>query len=285
MNVSVNGLFCLRCILNARLGELERLLPSDRDAVDHGLSVIEAICREYRRSKVRAFVEGFRLVKKITGVEDPYLSEKLNGERIASKLAERLVKHGRASLRRLIAIAVLGNSFDAYVEGYSFSPEYLDEDLNALRKTVNDKVVKLLLSANKVVYLFDNSGEAIFDLLLIEELQRRGVSVVAVVKGKPFEIDVSLNDVKRLGIEEIADTIVCSMEEYPAFHDPALRRLMETADVVVSKGLANYVSYLETTPKLGTPVIILLRAKCQPVARSLRVGKGDYVVRLVRPNF
>ncbi len=48
-----------------------------------------------------------------------------------------------------------------------------------------------------ILYLLDNSGEIVFDKLLIEELLRKGKKVKAVVKGSPVLNDVTMDDARQ----------------------------------------------------------------------------------------
>jgi uncharacterized protein with ATP-grasp and redox domains len=64
------------------------------------------------------------------------------------------------------------------------------------------------------------------------------------------------------------------MKELPA----ETMRATKEADVIVSKGMANYESLSDEGFR---PIAYLMRAKCEPVARSIGVKKGWNVAKLV----
>jgi uncharacterized protein with ATP-grasp and redox domains len=57
-----------------------------------------------------------------------------------------------------------------------------------------------------------------------------------------------------------------------------LRREMEEADLIISKGMANFESLSDAPYR---PIAYLMKAKCAPVADAVGAKEGDNVVRLV----
>jgi uncharacterized protein with ATP-grasp and redox domains len=52
---------------------------------------------------------------------------------------------------------------------------------------------------------------------------------------------------------------------------PGLRKELEDADIVISKGMANWESFSDEEYR---PIAYLMRVKCDPVGRSLGLRKG-----------
>ncbi|MDP4128257.1 MAG: ARMT1-like domain-containing protein, partial [Bacillota bacterium] len=136
-----------------------------------------------------------------------------------------------------------------------------------------------LKDAREILILGDNSGEIAFDRLLAEQLSDFGVKVTYAVKGRPILNDATMEDAAYVGMTDrirvisngsgILGTILrdCSEEFKQAY---------EKADLVISKGQANYES-LEALGKEDRRLYFLLRAKCEIVAESLGVELGEMV--------
>jgi uncharacterized protein with ATP-grasp and redox domains len=56
-----------------------------------------------------------------------------------------------------------------------------------------------------------------------------------------------------------------------------LRRALEQADLIISKGMANYETFSETDYR---PVAHLLRTKCRPVAEAMGIKTDLNVVKV-----
>jgi uncharacterized protein with ATP-grasp and redox domains len=135
--------------------------------------------------------------------------------------------------------------------------------------------------ARRVLIVGDNSGEIAFDRLLAEELIKLGVEVVYGVKGGPVLNDATVADAKEVGMDEVVRVITngnsflgtvtehCSPEFLAEFNN---------ADVVISKGQANYES-LEGTKEAADKTFFILRAKCDVVAENLGVKLGEIVLK------
>ena len=61
-----------------------------------------------------------------------------------------------------------------------------------------------------------------------------------------------------------------------------MAQLIEEADIVISKGIANLEAFLENCPSRPGRVVVALRAKCSPVSRLLGVPRGHGVARILR---
>jgi uncharacterized protein with ATP-grasp and redox domains len=140
----------------------------------------------------------------------------------------------------------------------------------------------LLSNAERVVYLLDNCGEDILDTFLVREIKSRGPQVIGVVKGEPILTDVTMEDLRRSGVDKEFDEIITTGMFAVGVNEKAmgnkLRKELENADLIVSKGMANFESLSESPFR---PIAYLMRAKCRPVAEAVGAQKNDNVVRLV----
>ena len=107
----------------------------------------------------------------------------------------------------------------------------------------------------------------------IEELLKH-TSVTAVVKAGPIINDAILEDAVQVGLPDVCEVIDnggafvgSSLDHIP----PHFRARMDRADVIVGKGQGNY----ETIDEYPGDVFLILRAKCEVVARHMGVQLGQ----------
>jgi hypothetical protein len=135
--------------------------------------------------------------------------------------------------------------------------------------------------AGRVLYLADNAGEVFFDLPLIRWM-RQWASVAYVVKASPVQDDVTLEDIRRAGLEAELGEIITTGTATPGIDfsqaSAEFKHEFNSADLIFAKGMGYYES-LSELPAEGR-VFYCLRAKCQPVADSLGVPLNSYVAML-----
>jgi len=234
-----------------------------------------------------------RLVKTITGNADPYAKKKwLSNQRALEILPQvkRLVARetsSEARFRRACLCAIVGNIIEFDIPEHEFSFEDIGEiALQAQQDLAVDELSKIFDTAKRaeeILYLTDNAGEIAFDKLLVAELKKLGARVVAAVKGKPIINDATLQDAKAVGMHEVADDLITNGTDTVGLVlkecSKRFLTLYKSADLVVAKGMGYAETLTET--KLNTPHALLLRTKCQPVARYFGTVKGKNVAKLM----
>jgi len=286
---------CLKCILDVRLREiLESGLPDEAKtlaACDLIQYVAEVVRPRPREIITYVASLAFRRVKELVGSEDPYLSYKLRSEEVARRVAELVEERveglsGYERFRALVVASINANSIDPGIASYTFDAAELSELVLRDELAVDDteEIYRALRRARAVAYLLDNCGESILDKLLIAELRSWGLKVYAVAKGGAYQNDVTVSDALRIGLDEVAE-LVSTESDFssliPGTYSERVEEALRESDLVVAKGMAHYETLSEL--ELGRPVAFLLRAKCEPVARSLGVGVGKNVA-LLRPQ-
>ncbi|MCL2032295.1 MAG: ARMT1-like domain-containing protein [Methanomassiliicoccaceae archaeon] len=225
------------------------------------------------------------------GVRDPYHDLKLRADETAARYAERVREFIGASddkFRAAVKIAILGNIMDFGAGLAIDSPEEFDgvfESLLEMELAIDDteRMTDILRSGCSVVYFFDNCGESILDVPLIEQIRSMGNRVVGVVRGEPILNDVTMEDALRTGLDEHLDRILTTggfaigVDMRNISNE--LKEEMETAGLIIAKGMANFESLGEED--IGTPVAYLLKAKCAPVASEFGVKAGSNIAKVV----
>ncbi len=128
-------------------------------------------------------------------------------EKALSLLPElrRIVAEADDPLESAVRMSIAGNIID-----FGPGPEYdLWEVVERVQKQpfAVDRMAELraaIESASSILYLGDNAGEAVFDKVLIEMLDK---PVTYVVKGGPVLNDVTLQDALDAGLDEVAEII------------------------------------------------------------------------------
>ena len=223
--------------------------------------------------------EVYRIVTRLTGIEDPYRDIKSDCTRRALALypdLDQMVKKAPDPLRMAVRAAVAGNIIDFGVkEDFDLerdlfgllSRDFAIDDYKTFRQEIK--------RAKKILYLGDNAGETVFDRLLLEQLP---VPVVYAVRSHPIINDAVADDAVAAGIEGLAE-IISSGSDAPgtllSLCSPEFLNHYNTADIIISKGQGNYEGLsLETRP-----IYFLLRAKCPVISRDIGVNKGDIILK------
>jgi len=223
--------------------------------------------------------EVYRIVREVTGVNDPFASLKAESIRKALSLypfLKELVETSGDPLETAVRLAVAGNIID-----FGADPDFeLEQDIQeALRRepAINHfNVLKNKLEgAGEILYLADNAGETVFDKIFIETMAK---PVVYAVRDRPIINDATVEDAINSGLDEVARIFSSGCDApgvIPNRCSEEFIDLFQRADLIISKGQGNY----ETLSGEQKPIFYLLKAKCPVIARDLGVKQGDTVIK------
>ncbi|MEA3488982.1 MAG: ARMT1-like domain-containing protein [Candidatus Omnitrophota bacterium] len=223
----------------------------------------------------------YGIVEERTGGVDAYKKIKEKSNKMAMELYPRLkkvVEGSRDVLLSAVRLAVAGNVID-YGVPRSFDiekeiEECLEKDFAVFDFSEFSAAVE---KAENILYILDNAGEIVFDRILIEEMKK---DVVCAVRGKPIINDVTMEDARQVGLDDVArvissgsvvpGTVVkdCS-EEFLEYY--------EKADLVISKGQGNF----ETLADEDRDIFFIFKAKCEVIARHIGCGVGDIILKKI----
>ncbi len=251
--------------------------------------------KEFKSSAVpaRLGTKRDRLVKTLTGNPDPYARKKLISNQRALEVlpqVKRLIARetsAEAKFRRACLCSIVGNIIEFDIPQHEFTFEDIgtlvgqaEQDL-AVDEIAN--IYDAAKEAEEILYLTDNAGEIAFDTLLVAELRKLGGHVTVAVKGKPIINDATLQDAKAVGMHEISDDLITNgTDTVGLILKECSKRfiaLYRSADLVVAKGMGHAETLTET--KFTAPHALLLRTKCEPVARHFGTAKGRNVAKLM----
>lgn len=279
---------CVPCLLGRVRYQAELCNPES--SYNCMMRALEVLSTEFSQNKNSADIatKVHRVAYEEMGVKDPYHDLKIQAVNVASSIFDRAAAYIQGSvdpLESAVKVAIAGNIMDFGVQGLT-DPEDLSRNFNSLISqplAINDlpQAKDLIMPGKKILYLLDNCGEDVLDILLVKELQQRGAKVTGVVKGEPILTDVTLEDAHRSGISKVFDNVIStgmfavgvSVER---MGDELLKEI-ESSDLVISKGMGNFEALSDSQIH---PILYLFRAKCSPVAKAAGVVKNDNVAKL-----
>jgi len=275
---------CYSCIekLAYRVAELIGKTESSTkktEALEEGISYLE---ENFSTEWIPANLAGNMQsrMKEVSGCSDPFQRVKDKEMQRARQLSSEFHPQEDATEKELIEFAVKGNSVDFFVD-LDKMREQITAPVNFFIDDTGWFLEKLhTLKDNpraKLLYFADNAGEYYFDLPLLGRLQQY-TNVYYVIKEKPIQNDISLEEVNRMGLNvpsKIVSTGTDTPGLYPEIASAGFMELYREADLILAKGMGNY----ETLPDLSlpAPALLLFKAKCMPVAESIGVPLDSYV--------
>ncbi len=246
-----------------RVAQLLPTIPSDATPVEIGQRV-------------------HRTVREVTGVADPYREAKKRSNDLALELypeLKRRVDGSRDRLLTAVKIAAAGNIID-------YGPDHAIDLQGSLAAALTAPLAPAayrafqgrLARVDRVLYIGDNAGEIVYDMILIEELVALGKNVTFVVRGESVLNDVTLEDAEYIGLNRLA-RIITTGSDAPGIvlsdASPGFLSAFRSAPLIISKGQGNY----EGLSGVEGPIYFLFKVKCPVIARDAGAEIGEIVFK------
>ena len=224
------------------------------------------------------------LIKEKTGCMDPYRREKIEGNEIALKYlpdVKRILDEDD-SLENHVKIAIIGNILD-------FGAFTLDDDIEAVIKSSLEKELTIkdidefedsLKSNDKVLYLVDNTGEIVFDKLLLSKIREYGLDITIAVKSEPILNDACMKEALDAGLDEFGEIVEigCGTVGYvDSMISDEFREIFNDHKFIISKGMGNYEGLTEIDLS-DKEIYFLLCAKCKTISWDIGVNLHDMLL-------
>jgi len=265
---------CITCIMNQTL-KVGKLLEVEEEMAKKLLDSTAEILIQHDLSHTPPQIakETYAKIAELTGIQDPVAKAKAHATKIALEVDTSFVQ----TLHDAIKFAVIGNVIDFGAQKQL--------DLNQTIQThfhrhfgIDDFEVfeEELKEAKTLVYIGDNTGEHIFDKLLIETIQKHyAVEVYYFVRGMPIINDVTLKEAEILHTcSTVVDTGVPTPGYDLGYANASSLALFETADIVLAKGMGNFESLYDETKR---KVYYLFIIKCNVVAQAIGQKEGELI--------
>lgn len=224
------------------------------------------------------------MIKQKTGCIDPYYNEKIEGNEIALKYlpdVKRILEEDD-SLENYVKISIIGNILD-------FGAFTLDDDIESVIKTSLEKDLAVkdieefensLKMHDKVLYLVDNTGEIVFDKLLMSKIKQYDLDITIAVKSEPILNDACMKEALDAGLDEFGEIVEigCGTVGYVDSEiSDEFRDIFEDHKFVISKGMGNYEGLTEIDLS-DKEVYFLLCAKCNTISWDIGVNLHDMLL-------
>ncbi|MDO5832143.1 damage-control phosphatase ARMT1 family protein [Methanobrevibacter sp.] len=224
------------------------------------------------------------LIKEKTGCRDPYFKEKIEGNEIALKYLPDVKKilDDDDSLENHVKIAIIGNILD-------FGAFTLDDDIESVIKkslekelTIKDidEFEKSLKCNDKVLYLVDNTGEIVFDKLLLSKIKEYGLEITIAVKSEPILNDACMKEALDAGLDEFGEIVEIgagTVGYVDSKISDEFREIFNNHRFIISKGMGNYEGLTEIDLS-DKEIYFLLCAKCNTISRDIGVNLHDMLL-------
>ena len=189
-------------------------------------------------------------------------------------------------LKEALRLAASGNIIDYGARRGVTRDEILESVKHALEGDVDEQFYREFLktaeTATSILYVGDNSGEIVFDRVLVEHLPLEKVRFA--VRGKPIINDATRVDAATAGIDKLV-TVIDTGDNTPGINmERSSTEFLEAfadADMIIFKGQGNletmYNEDLSGYVKPGARLFFILKVKCTYVSQSLGRDIGDTV--------
>jgi uncharacterized protein with ATP-grasp and redox domains len=225
-----------------------------------------------------------KMIIEKTGCRDPYHKEKIEGNEIALKYLPEVKKilENDDSLENYVKIAIIGNILD-------FGAFTLDDDIegvikNSLKKDLTIKDIEefedSLKSNDKVLYLVDNTGEIVFDKLLLSKIKEYDLDITIAVKSVPILNDACMKEALDAGLDEFGEIVEigCGTVGYVDSEiSDEFREIFNDHKFIISKGMGNYEGLTEIDLS-SKDIYFLLCAKCNTISKHIGVNLHDMLL-------
>ncbi len=271
---------CILCIYKASLAAIRRLTDDEQEAKDTISEILRnPLLQEpaWQLTSPEIFESTIQRITQLLKHKDPFseLKEQLNAK--AMELypwLKELVGSSDDRLETAVKLAVMGNSLDLLSSDFTADIETLIQEhlANPLDPTQFERFQKKLGEAQVLLIIGDNSGEIVFDKLLIETIRSAyKPAIVYVVRSCPTLNDATFRDATTVGLDKVATVLENGINgPLPGTKlsrcSEHVQKLVQGADLIISKGGGNFYS-LEEEPQVHDRIFFMLMSKCRPFCR------------------
>ncbi|MFA9398383.1 MAG: DUF89 domain-containing protein [Clostridiaceae bacterium] len=277
---------CIPCVINKANIIADKYCIDKADKMRFMKKVMKEIidCDENRASTILD-AKIMRITEREYGIKDVYKEEKKFFNDRLLEMEEEIEKILDKSENRLfdaLKIALSGNIID-FSALHDLELDFVKEIIN---KTINsefnenlfNKFKKDLQKGGNLLYLGDNAGEIVFDKIFIKEIKKeyKDINIVFATRGKPVINDVTLEDAKYVGMDNICQ-IIDNGTDIPGTDlvetSESFNNYFKSSNIIIAKGQGNY----ETLCDNKENIYFLFLCKCDMMVKNLGRDKFSNV--------
>ena len=267
---------CLPCFLKQAL-QTGRLVTDDkslqRKILNHVAQLLPQL--NFNLSPPENSVLMYDIITQLSGCTDPFSTIKKNSNALGKSLEPPILKEIHSAddpLYTAFLYSVAGNIID-YGANHEFDVEKVLERCQKQHFTLNNykQFKEELKEASSLLYLGDNSGEIVFDTLVIKQLQQQfpHLDITFVVRQRAIINDALMDDAQFCGLPELCTVIDngTGCPGTPLTHcSEEFTHFFNKADIIISKGQGNFETLSEQKG-----VYFLLICKCPVIIDHLHI--------------
>jgi uncharacterized protein with ATP-grasp and redox domains len=273
---------CIPCLLRQTLEVARLSVPDTADHEKIMRDILGVLSKIDLALSPPIIAQGIhRRLIALTGVEDPYHSQKNRFNRMALDILPALAAKVHAAPQPLdmaVRLAIAGNIIDLGANAGLTEDDARMAIDNVLTESFVgdlDQFGRAVSKAERILYLADNSGEIVIDRLLIEQL--RGKHITLAVRGRPIINDATLADARAAGIHDLCQVIDNGSDAPGTVLQDCHQRFRKTfnaADLIIAKGQGNF----ETLSHVSANIYFLFKVKCPVIASRIGLDMGTHTL-------
>ena len=278
------ALECLPCIMNSFLKLLNQGgIPDEKKETAMRRLLAFMSQADYHQSPPALGKEIHRLIRQELDNPDPYREIKIKYNKLMLDMypaLEAKVRNMADRFEGAMRLAIAGNAID-------FGSQHQLNVMDTIEKVwetgfaVNDsrQLREDLGTAETLLYIGDNCGEIVLDKLFIKTIGIKNTYFA--VRGSAVINDVTIDDAKMVGMDEVATVITTGDDAPGAVWETAsteFKRIFRQADVIIAKGQGNLEGLIDSPGN----IYFLFISKCDLIAKRVGASKGDFIVKHIK---
>lgn len=232
--------------------------------------------------------EVWSVLCEFAGNNDPLRDIKADQNRKALELASyalRAVAQSDNPFLEAVKFAIAGNQLDVMLDTKTGLKKEGVSDAAMSNESINNanELKKRVKETQKIIYFTDNSGEVIFDRILMEQIKAiSSAELILVARTLPILNDVTASEARSLGLGDVAKIIENGIQEPLAGTTLSkasgeIKDLVRETNVIIAKGVGNLDTMTEEESLRGK-TFFLFHGKCRPSCSVQNAPLGSLVV-------
>ena len=273
---------CIPCLIKRQIAEIEKY-PDESARLGYMKEICAIIASSPEGVAAPWLVSRFNRVRgKYFDEADIYASIKKQSNDYITERLDRVhaaIERADDPLFCALKYARVGNYIDFGALHGSVDMQQLESKLDAAPdEWVDPEEYSNLLgdleSAKNVLYILDNAGEIVLDMVFIGQLKKRfpQARITAAVRGAPVINDATREDAQYVGLDKIVPVIDngCDISGTVIGEcGESMQKALRLADVIIAKGQGNF----ETMLGCGLNVYYLFLCKCDLFVKAFSLPR------------
>ncbi len=275
---------CITCMFSDLVGAIRAEKLDEKLGLKILQTSLRFLSENFSENEIPSYyiTQIHRIFKDLSKIEIPFAATRKKSNILGKKIAQKILDNldntdDQKRFSQLIRWSVAANSIDFRTAGisYNFSFAELEEGLSGVFRRglyidETKKIYQLVKKAKNILFVPDNVGEIAMDKIFIQEMRKHCDEVTVALRGGPITSDATWEDGKQVNIFKAAKKVILTGGDtlgvlFPETH-PDFKKALNSADLIFTKGQANYYAFSEYKNKIRANIICLFTTKCDIVS-------------------